>query len=288
MESYNNNRFFKTVPPTFYLTSGDPAYQYQTQKIIQNTVRVGSSLYLDNLAALNIYQYPPTLEKVNWNQMSDRAVPHYQPSNSYSNGSTYHGSSTQRTQTALRPGATNPGGWGVDIKHNSYYRYLGRLKGKKPYRRGVVPYEYGKPIIYDPANPIYGAKTLKTNIINRCNICNVYCPEYTPENDKKVYEIYDIENKMKTTEVINIKKKTCKINPCNTYDVKSDINYNVYVDYLEKLKNNINNVYHPPINNNCCSTLNEQFNYLQSKQNDYYKHLVVLFNEFYRTTPFTY
>ena len=287
MESYNNvNHLFKTVPPTFYLTSGDPAFQYQTQKIIQNTVRVGSSLYFDNLAALNIYQYPPTLEKVNWNQMSDRAVPHYQPSNSYSNGSTYHGSSTRRTQTALRPGATNPGGWGVDIKHNSYYRYLGRLKGKKPYRRGVVPYEYGKPIIYNPANPIYGAKTLKTNIINRCNICNVYCPEYTPENDKKVYEIYDIENKMKTTEVININKEksdTCKNNPCNNSDVISDINY---YNYLEKI-----NTYQPSVNNDSFSELNNlqnQVNNLQSITDNHYNHISLLFNNFYRTEPFTY
>jgi hypothetical protein len=46
---------------------------------------------------------------------------------------------------------------------------------------------------------------------------------------------------MKTTEVININKKNnnCKTNSCNTYNLKSDINYNVYVDYLEKLKKHI-------------------------------------------------
>ena len=174
---------YKVVSPTYYLTSEDPIYQYQTQKKIQNTVRVGSSLYFDNLAALNIYQYPTTLQKVNWNQMSDRAYPHYQPSNSYSQGSTYHTSSKRRTQTALRPGAMNPGGWGVDIKHNSYYRYLGRLKGKKPVRRGNP---------YDSLLPNYGAKTLKTNIVNGYNICNV-CTDYTNE---KIY-------KMKTKEIIN-------------------------------------------------------------------------------------
>ena len=194
----NVNSFFKFVSPTYYLTSGDPAYQYQTQKKIQKTVGVNSSLYADNLAALNIFEYPTTSQKVNWNQMSDRSYPHYQPNSSYLNSS----SSRRNTQTALRPGATNPGGWGVDIKHNSYNRYLGRLKGKKPYRRGVVAYDYGKPILYNPANSIRGAKTLKTNIVNGCNICNVYCPEYTLENNKKVYQIYDIENKMKTTEVV--------------------------------------------------------------------------------------
>ena len=45
MESYNNNKgisffkIFKPVSPTFYLTSTDPAFQYQTQKNIQNTTR---------------------------------------------------------------------------------------------------------------------------------------------------------------------------------------------------------------------------------------------------------
>ena len=56
MQSYNNNnnkalyeagRFYTIVPTTFYLTSKDPAYQYQAQKIIQNQVRVSSSLYLE-------------------------------------------------------------------------------------------------------------------------------------------------------------------------------------------------------------------------------------------------
>ena len=34
----------------------------------------------------------------------------------------------KRTKTSLRPGALCPGGIGVDVKHNSYDRYLARKK----------------------------------------------------------------------------------------------------------------------------------------------------------------
>ena len=36
--------------------------------------------------------------------------------------------STKRTKTSLRPGALSAGGVGVDVKHNSYDRYLARKK----------------------------------------------------------------------------------------------------------------------------------------------------------------
>jgi len=191
---YEANRFFTVVPPTFYLTSTDPAYQYQTQKRIQNQVRTFSSLYSDNLGALNIFQYPKSQLRVNWNQMSDRAVPHYQKGSGNSQGSFYHGSSTRHTQTNLRPGAMNPGGWGVDIKHNSYYRYLGRLKAKKPIRQGKIPSNYGAPIKFNCAFPIKGGKTIKTSIVTGCNNC-----ELINEKERKIYQIYNIENKLKTT-----------------------------------------------------------------------------------------
>lgn len=209
MQSYNNNnnealyeagRFYKYVPPTFYLTSKDPAYQYQAQKIIQNQVRTWSSLYSDNLGALNIFQYPKSRLRVNWNQMSDRAIPHYQKGSGYSQGSFYHGSSTRHTQTSLRPGAMTPGGYGVDIKHNSYYRYIGKLKAKKPIRRGKILENYGEPIKFNCAYPIQGAKTIKTSIVSGCNNC-----ELNHDNERKIYQIYDIENKLKTTIATNEK-----------------------------------------------------------------------------------
>lgn len=177
--------------PTYILNSNDPAFQYQTQKIIQNTVRVKSSLYTDNLGALNIYQKPnPSFHYVNWNQMSDRSIPHHQTNSSHSQGSFYHGNSRKHTQTRCQPGATNPGGWGVDMKHNSYYRYLGRLKGRKALKRETIPNDFGKPIPFNPALPIYGAKTMKMNIVAGCNC--------SPLNLPLVYKIYDTSNKLNT------------------------------------------------------------------------------------------
>jgi hypothetical protein len=72
----------------------------------------------------------------------------------------------------LRPGALSPGGAGVDIKHNSYARYLARIKGKAPLRQQAVPPYFGAPIPFDPAFPIYGGKVFKTGIVAGCN-----CPD---------------------------------------------------------------------------------------------------------------
>ena len=196
---YFNQPFFSIRSPTFILTSNDPAFQYQTQKIIQNTVRVSSALYADNLAALNIFQYPKLREQVNWNQMSDRAMPHRQTNSGNSQGSTYHGSSLRHTQTGSRPGSTNPGGWGVDIKHNSYYRYLGRLKARKQFKREIVLSTFGQPIPFNRALPVYGAKTMKMNIVTGCNNCPLHS-KYNP----LVYKIYDNENKLATENATKI------------------------------------------------------------------------------------
>jgi hypothetical protein len=182
----------RCVPPTEFgscrscnnnLAGNNPASQYQRLKIIQNTVRVPASLYTMNLAALNVYQKPDNKYQivdvagsnyivspgVNWNQMSDRKQPHIQVVKTGS-GSTYGASSTKHTITRLRPGALSPGGSGVDIKHNSYQRYLNRIKGKGPVRRGVIPPEFGLPYIpFNRAYPIYGGKTTKTSIVSGCD-----------------------------------------------------------------------------------------------------------------------
>jgi hypothetical protein len=178
------------------LASNDPASQYQRQKLIQNTVRVYASLYTMNLAGLAGYQRPlntPQLVQqddnvyiapatVYWNQMSDRARPAHQNAK-IASGSTYHTSSTRHTITRNRPGAMSPGGVGCDIKHNSYDRYLNKIKGKAPLRRGIIPPNYGVPIPFNRAFPVYGGKTVKTAIINGCN-----CPETNNvEQDKRIY-----------------------------------------------------------------------------------------------------
>jgi len=131
----------------------DPSGSYLdiTQKRIWNTVRVPASEYVMNLGSLSVYQAPSTLyapetidasghlvySGVNWNQMSDRAL----PANLNISKITVvpsHGNSTRSSITRDRPGSMRPGGKGVDIKHGSYARYLARLKGKGPLRTQQV------------------------------------------------------------------------------------------------------------------------------------------------------
>lgn len=120
-----------------------------TQKRIWNQVRVPSSLYTMNLATMNVINSRTT--NVNWNQSSDRQVPsigtYYVPS---------RGNTTKGTVTRNRPGASGAVGTGVDIKHNSYARYLARKKGKniKTNITEVVP--------------IIGNKTRTYGIISSC------------------------------------------------------------------------------------------------------------------------
>ena len=82
------------------LTSNTPATQYQRLKIIQNTVRVASSLYTMNLGALNAYAQPTSdTYNVCWNQMSDRPVPSVQKTYVPTKGGTIGSNSTKHTVT---------------------------------------------------------------------------------------------------------------------------------------------------------------------------------------------
>jgi len=165
------------------LTSSNPASQYQRLKIIQNTVRVASSLYTMNLGALNAYKKPSSAtNNVCWNQMSDRPIPSVQKTYVPTRGGLNGSSSTRHTTTGSRPGAQSPGGIGCDIKHNSYERYLNRLKGKAPLRRGVIPPYFGESIPFNRAFPIYGGKTTKTSIVSNCD-----CPITSKSDDSKIY-----------------------------------------------------------------------------------------------------
>jgi len=123
-----------------------------------------------NLGSLAGYQNPnKTRGNVPWNQMSDRAEPSVQKANA-NGGNTIGSSSTRHSVVRLRPGSMSPGGVGCDIKHNSYERYLNRLKGKAPLRRGVVPPTFGlEEIPFNRASPIYGGKVMKTSIVTGCN-----------------------------------------------------------------------------------------------------------------------
>lgn len=208
------------------LASDNPASQYQRQKLIQKTVRVASSLYTMNLGSLTTYKAPlKTFQLlnygdnafvyvppgVNWNQMSDKPMPSNQVVRTGSIGA----SSTRHTIVRNRPGAMSPGGIGVDIKHNSYDRYLNRIKGKGPLRRGKIPATYGVPIEFNNAYPIYGGKTIKTAIINNC-VC--------PQEDKGVQNKYVFDSVMNNIQA-------------NIYSVSNEYNVGDYV-WARKVANN--------------------------------------------------
>ena len=121
------------------------------QKRIWKASRVDQSQYLASISSLNVYTPPIFPSGVNWNQMSDRAVPgvvkHNVPS---------RGNSTKYSITRERPGSQSAPGKGVDVKHGSYHRYLERLKGKGPSRTQSV----------NENVPMYGNKTRKYGISN--------------------------------------------------------------------------------------------------------------------------
>jgi hypothetical protein len=195
---FNNPNKLVGLPPYYYryrncdtnLNGNTPADQYQKLKLIQNTVRVQGSLYTANLGPLSAYKKPISdpqaqLYGVCWNQMSDRPVPSVQRATV----PTGYNSSMNRRHTSVtssKPGSQTPGGKGCDIKHNSYDRYLNRLKGKGPLRRGVIPPTFGAPIPFNPAFPIYGGKTVKTNIVSGCD-CPIGTPMQNFSQDERVY-----------------------------------------------------------------------------------------------------
>ena len=191
---YNNANKLLGLPPYYYrlrscdtnLTSNTPANQYQRLKLIQNTVRVYSSIYTSNLGPLNAYKQPTAQTYgVCWNQMSDRPVPSVQRA-TVPTGFNNNLNNRHHSVTSSKPGSQTPGGTGCDIKHNSYDRYLNRLKGKGPLRRGAIPVTFGTPIPFNPAFPIYGGKTTKTNIVNGCD-CPIESKALDEKQDIRIY-----------------------------------------------------------------------------------------------------
>ena len=168
-----------------------PSDQYQKQKIIQSTVRVYGSLYTANLGPLTAYSKPISdpskgFYGVCWNQMSDRPIPSVQVA-TIPTGFRTSMNRRHTSVTSSKPGCQTPGGIGCDIKHNSYDRYLNRLKGKGPMRRGIVPQNFGKPIPFDCAFPVYGGKTMKTNIVDAGCDCPIGLPDINNSQDIRIY-----------------------------------------------------------------------------------------------------
>jgi hypothetical protein len=193
------------------MSSNDPAMINQRQKIIQKTVRTNSSLYTMNIAGLNVYQNPSSTYQLveqaganyiippglNWNQMSDRSRPAHQVVKTGS-GSTYGSSSLRGSKVRNRPGAMSPGGSGVDIKHNSYERYLNRIKGKGLLKKGNAQINDGQKMT--------GGKNTRFAIVNNCD-CN-------PNEKQNVYNnstdfnnaMYDINYKFYENQAVFVRK----------------------------------------------------------------------------------
>lgn len=94
------------------------------QKRIWRQVCTGSAIYTMNLSSItSAANRLASGRNVNWNQMSDQVLAATQPAIS-----TTRGNSLRNTITSDRPGAGSPGGSGVDVKHDSYARYLNRKK----------------------------------------------------------------------------------------------------------------------------------------------------------------
>ena len=128
--SENQNQIFKYKKPSrVQIDLSSSLFPIYTQKNIQNQVKVPSSSYTMNLASLNVSKEITINNKV-WNNSSDRV---YDYKNSKKDNK------------------------GVDIKYNSYDRYLNKKKAN-----------YLKTEKESNSNikPLYGNKTRAYSIIN--------------------------------------------------------------------------------------------------------------------------
>ena len=130
-----------------------------TQKRIWGQVRTGSAMYTMNLSALTSgAALLANGSSANWNQMSDRVLAAVQPPLHPTRGN-----SLRRTLTSDRPGAGTPSGQGVDVKHDSYTRYLNKKKANtlKTQTQNLAPVAF------------YGNKTQKTGLLaDSVNCCS--------------------------------------------------------------------------------------------------------------------
>ena len=119
------------------------------QRRIQNQSRASEGRYQDNLNAVTVASNylnftgnrtnilkKSTLQwgkSFNLRNQSDQVLPSRSKSifkNQFTINVPSRGNSVKSTTTANRPGASTPGGEGVDVKHGSYQRYLDKKKGK--------------------------------------------------------------------------------------------------------------------------------------------------------------
>ena len=88
-------------------------------KRINNSVRISSSLYQHNISSATVIAQTKCANKPTWHQSSDRLV------------SGHPTAYVPRRRMGIRPGGLGTGGkkaLGVDVKHNSYARFLARKR----------------------------------------------------------------------------------------------------------------------------------------------------------------
>jgi len=128
--SQNQNPIFKYKKPSRVpIDLSSSLFPTYTQKNIQNQVKVPSSSYTMNLASLNVSKEITNNDNV-WNNSSDRV---YDYKNSKKDNK------------------------GVDLKHNSYDRYLNKKKAN---------YLKTEKELNSNIKPLYGNKTRAYSIIN--------------------------------------------------------------------------------------------------------------------------
>ena len=131
--------------------------QFIYQKKILKQTSVSSSIYNSNLTAFSV------VKNQNYNNTTASVASDRDRQSETTLVIRRNTSSLTGSRTSLKPGCLSAGGKGVDVKHNSYDRYLAKLKGKSL-----------KNITTSTA-PIYGNK--KSNIPlfsysrNQCNKC---------------------------------------------------------------------------------------------------------------------
>jgi hypothetical protein len=97
-----------------------------------------------------------SFSNVNWNQSSDRNQPSVQSAVVPSRAN-----STKYSITRERPGACSPGGKGVDVKHNSYDRYLNRRKSNLVRNQCITTTD----------TPLYGNKKQTFGLLTQSGDC---------------------------------------------------------------------------------------------------------------------
>lgn len=148
-------------------STGSSINKENIEKIIQNQVRVSQSQLLDVKGSITIgadYLDNSNNQYISYpfKNMSDRRVPH---GLLYTNVPT-RGNSIRSSITSNRPGSMAPPGKGVDVKHGSYYRYLGKLKASHLSRSE-------KNIIFDNDIRVNNNKQYRFSLINTANCkCN--------------------------------------------------------------------------------------------------------------------